>query len=418
MKPLFNLFLHLKFKSISYLFVLFIYFSTQKYLKQNKKHWATKDGCGMIGGLLFSYYSSSYFDSHVKEFRLFADIMFDTGLTLDMIAPYVPRRYLIFISIASTLCRTLCGITAGATKGSISQHFAKHNMADLNAKEGTQETLVSLVGMVFGIFIARMIQNMEKQCKILEGSSIYSYSAIVATWYIFIALTATHLWANYVGVKAVRLRSLNRQRAEVVLHDVIQKGVKLVKEDMYKVKSDTIAMKMKLVQFNEEVVIPRPSECNESLLHSVEKMIFRGKVSLGTKLSDCFNNMTRDEILSIVGHLFRNEKYLLVISPSDISESLKVNVVLRLGASEDDQLKAFIHAMILKDSMNEKVLKNKKSRTQLIARFVSKIFHESIITFFTTSKLTKTFRHSFFFQIEKLRRFIVQHQNSNYGQVG
>lgn len=33
--------------------------------------WALRDGTGMVGGLLFSYCASHYFDTHVKEFRLF-----------------------------------------------------------------------------------------------------------------------------------------------------------------------------------------------------------------------------------------------------------------------------------------------------------------------------------------------------------
>jgi hypothetical protein len=334
----------------------------------------------MIGGLLFSYYSSSHFDSHIKEFRLFADIINDVGLTLDMIAPYVPKSYLLSVSITATLCRTLCGIAAGATKGCITQHFANdnNNIADLNAKEGTQETLVSFIGMIFGIVLARMIQSMEEQCTILKNdnmppslsSTLYGHSATIATWYIFISLTSIHVWANYVGVKVLRLRSLNRQRAEVALCNIIQKSVELVNEDMQKVKSDKIAMKMKLIDFRERAVILSPSECNESLWGSVQKMIFPGMVNLGVRLSNCLNDMTREEVLAYIGILFRNKKYILLINNARVGSSFQINVVLRIGASQEDELEAFVHAMVVQECMKGKLLKKKDSQMQLIIRFV------------------------------------------------
>ena len=95
--------------------------------------WAVRDGLGMIGGLLFSYAASPHFDAHVKEFRLFADILNDVALTLDMALPllltqhwissllpfvsdYLPSSYLVLTS-TSMLCKVACGMAAGATKG-------------------------------------------------------------------------------------------------------------------------------------------------------------------------------------------------------------------------------------------------------------------------------------------------------------
>lgn len=328
------------------------------------QHWATKDGCGMIGGLVFSYYSSPYFDSYIKEFRLFADIINDVGLTLDMIAPYVPKSYLIYISISATICRSLCGIAAGATKGSITEHFSKHNMADLNAKEGTQETLVSLIGMIFGIVLANMIQNMETKCHVFQEKSFYSYSAVIATWYIFILLTLIHVWANYVAVKVLRLRSLNRQRAETILYPIVSEAVEFM-GDIDNWMNKEVTSKMEIERFFKNSDIMSPSECNESLWKSVQSLLFPGQIHLCVKLSRFLQNMSHNEIESVFD-LFRDEKYCIQIN----SQSFVISVILHLDATEEDQLKAFVHTFIVKHCIHRKIIRvdDEESRIQLITR--------------------------------------------------
>lgn len=319
----------------------------------------------MIGGLLFSYVSSAYFDSHIKEFRLFADVINDVGLTIDMITPYIPTPYLLYVSIAATLCRSLCGIAAGATKGSITEHFAiHHNMADLNAKEGTQETLVSLIGMILGISIARMIQSMEKECDVLKGKSILAHSATIATWYIFTLLTLIHIWANYIGVKVLRLKSLNRQRTEFILCTIAQKASKVVQEYISKSNSDNSVLKMKLLEECHTIDIMTPKQCNESIMKSVRALIFGDRIRLGIRLSHFMHDMILEEIEFLFGKVFRNESYCLNINLQGL-----IIVVLHLGATEEDQLKAFVHALVLKEITEGSCFKgyNVDARLQMIA---------------------------------------------------
>lgn len=342
-----------------------------------------KDGCGMIGGLIFSYYSSAYFDSHVKEFRLFADIINDIGQALDMIAPHIPKSYLIYISIGATLCRTLCGISAGATKGSITQHFAiESNMADLNAKEGTQETLVSLIGMVVGIILARMIQSMDEQCQIVksrvnlignadDSSAIstffYVHSAFLATWFIFIAFTWVHVWANYVGVKKLRLKTLNRQRAKVVFGQMINEIGILLNDDMMNPKSDVHLLRRKVLDIRDNNIIISPLTCEESLFRSVREMIMPGKMRLGVKLKGSLHGLCDEESYYLADSLFRNERYL--ISINGFGSMSRINVVLHVEADGEDKLKAFVHALIIEDCLRRKIcVSENKARMNLITR--------------------------------------------------
>jgi hypothetical protein len=54
----------------------------------------------------------------------------------------------------------MCGVSAGATKASLTAHFAlDSNMADVQAKEGSQETAVTLLGLLAGGAFAHWCNN-------------------------------------------------------------------------------------------------------------------------------------------------------------------------------------------------------------------------------------------------------------------
>ena len=64
-----------------------------------------RDGCGMAATLLFTASAASRFQSDVKRWRLFADLMVDIGITLEVAATQVPQAMFLPVSINS--CR-LC----------------------------------------------------------------------------------------------------------------------------------------------------------------------------------------------------------------------------------------------------------------------------------------------------------------------
>ena len=161
--------------------------------------WVLRDGFGMFGSLLFSYYAGANFDVHVKEWRLFADLINDVGLTLDMLAPLSGDYYALTAAIGA-LCKTICGMVAGATRASITAHFAlRGNLADVSAKENAQETAVNLLGLMIGSVAARWLGD-----------------SALAAWLAFAVLTILHVWANWRGVGSLTFEHLNGQRARLV----------------------------------------------------------------------------------------------------------------------------------------------------------------------------------------------------------
>jgi len=301
--------------------------------------WALRDGLGMVGGLLFSYAASSLFDGYIKEWKLFADIINDVGLTLDMLAPYFSSHVLYVTSLA-TVCKVMCGISAGATKGSITQHFCKKgNMADLNAKESTQETLVSLIGMILGVSLANYLQKLE------DKKTICSMSASSISWTIFNILTIFHVCINYIGVRLLHLKTLNTQRTSEAIAPMVAMAA-----SAFNKKNDWVIGALS--------AIPPPNGISESLLGSVSFMLFprqsRGLL-LGARLSDVINLMTVEDVQE---QLRSNHNYIICIDGKKC-----IYVALLVGTNEQDQLDAYIHAEIVKEILKTQQIDKKTALT-------------------------------------------------------
>lgn len=53
-------------------------------------------------------------------------------------------------------------MAGGATRASITQHQAiKGNMADVSAKDGSQETFVNLIASVIGVFLLTVVNDAQ-----------------------------------------------------------------------------------------------------------------------------------------------------------------------------------------------------------------------------------------------------------------
>ena len=154
----------------------------------------------VCGSLLCHRYGAQSFGINVKRWRLFADLINDIGLTLELLSPRFPDLFLLLACIG-TLCRALCGVAAGATRASLMSHFALHNnIADISAKEGIQETAVTLAGLVLG----------WQAVDWLDGD-------LRLTWLVFGVLTAVHVWANVMAMRCLVLTSLDGQRADLCI---------------------------------------------------------------------------------------------------------------------------------------------------------------------------------------------------------
>jgi hypothetical protein len=176
-----------------------------------------QDGTAMVGRILFSWRYAPRLDRDVKTWRLAADVFNDLGMLLCLLSPVftMPEMTLLSMCVGS-LFKALCGVSGAATKGSLTVHFAKsNNLADVSAKDGSQETIVNLVGMISGTYLVTAVDGI--------AIPFLSYQIPVA-WLLFTLLTVLHLYCNYQAVKSVVLDTLNDQRYALLCQRYITSG--------------------------------------------------------------------------------------------------------------------------------------------------------------------------------------------------
>jgi hypothetical protein len=170
-----------------------------------------KDGASLVGGLLFTSLNSYNFGQNIKIWRLFADMINNVGITLNMLAPLFPRYFLPIVCIAS-ICSSLCGIAAGATNAVINSHWGsmrQGNLADVLAKNQAQHTMLSLIGLACSIPFAQFAEQVRPEIM----------------WMMYLTLTMIHIVSNYQAMRILALKSINPSRLDLLLSHFLQHPV-------------------------------------------------------------------------------------------------------------------------------------------------------------------------------------------------
>ncbi|KAL9010895.1 MAG: hypothetical protein Q9173_004212 [Seirophora scorigena] len=159
-----------------------------------------QESTGRVATILFADRLGTAVEPECKMYRLAADVFNDAAMLLDCLSPALPRGPRVLLLSSSSILRALCGVAAGSSKASLSAHFAKWgNLGELNA----------------------------------AGSVVVSYvSSPLATWSCLILLLSVHLAINRAAVRAVQMRSLNRQRANLVFSTFLDQNKVLTPKEV------------------------------------------------------------------------------------------------------------------------------------------------------------------------------------------
>ncbi|KAI1388989.1 vitamin B6 photo-protection and homoeostasis-domain-containing protein [Hypoxylon trugodes] len=159
-----------------------------------------QESTGRLATIWFAHRCGRAIAPECKYYRFLADIVNDLALLFDVLSPALPPPQKVAALCTAGILRALCGVSGGASKAALSAHFAKTgNLAELNAKDGSQETVISLFGMLIGSLFLQVVHGKA------------------AVWFWMVTLVSVHLWTNYQAVRAVQMRTLNKQRLCMVI---------------------------------------------------------------------------------------------------------------------------------------------------------------------------------------------------------
>ncbi|USP76516.1 uncharacterized protein yc1106_03790 [Curvularia clavata] len=277
------------------------------------------ESTGRIATILFAHRLGTALEPECKMYRLAADIFNDTAMVLDCLSPGFPKPLRVVVLSGASCLRALCGVCAGSAKASLSAHFAKAgNLGEVNAKDSSQETVISLLGMLAGSFAVSHI------------------TSPLETWCTFILLLCIHLGTNYAAVRAVKMQSLNRQRANILFGHVFQHGVVLSPGEVS--TRERIFERSGVLRWANDEVLGR---CRIGVsLHDMLGAIGARQHKLsGSLLASPHSGVDVFELLSV----FKSEGYVLWPAPP-AGEAL---IVLKAGCGPIDQLKAWAHVLLV-----------------------------------------------------------------------
>ncbi|QSS51418.1 DUF647 domain-containing protein [Histoplasma capsulatum var. duboisii H88] len=266
---------------------------------------------GRIATILFAHRLGTSLEPECKMYRLAADVLNDSALIFDCLSPALPKRLRVVVLAFSSVLRALCGVAAGSSKASLSSHFAKcGNLGELNAKDSSQETVISLLG-------------------ILCGSVVVSHiSTPFATWTTLLLLLLVHLSTNYAAVRSVNMTTLNRQRTNIVFSTLFEKG---------SVLTPTEASKCERIFERDGILRWKASSATLGYCQiggSFQELL-RGSIHGANSIRD-----VGIDIYKLL-RLFEKEEYVLWFNPIH----KKGTIVLKNNVTPISQLQAWSHAL-------------------------------------------------------------------------
>ena len=269
--------------------------------------------------IFFAHRFGTSLEPECKMYRLLADVLNDFAFVLDCLSPVLLKPVRVVVLSFSSVLRALCGVAAGSAKASLSAHFARWgNLGELNAKDSSQETVISLMGMLVGSLVVTWI------------------TTPLATWTTLILLLSIHLETNRRAVRAVSMRTLNRQRATLVYHELMRGQVP---------KPEDISRQERIFE-RDDVLRNSNDQISGSCAVGASMTTFLA--SLASQQRSATRAMTVDSAwqTTMLKHL-NGRMYLL--SSDGNSDSVHYNIVIKSGATPKHILTGWWHALALSE---------------------------------------------------------------------
>ncbi|XP_066995920.2 RUS family member 1 isoform X2 [Anabrus simplex] len=264
--------------------------------------WILKDGVGMIAKITFAWWKGTFLDFDFKKWRFFADVINDCALSLELLLFYYSDYATLVLCFSSTL-KAIVGVAGGATRAAITQHQAvRGNMADVSAKDGSQETCVNLIASMLGLLLLTYVDTSRYLVPL------------------FLVLTTIHIFANYQAVRSVVMRTVNAARYRELLHTYL--NMDRVTDPCFINKQEPILLGRGL----SDVAL-----CNHH-------------IRMGTTIQDVVRTgRFHGYELKAVLELYQAKKYIVI----EDHETNIIYVIIHKKADSSDVLQSYFHAVMM-----------------------------------------------------------------------
>ncbi|GBG86874.1 hypothetical protein CBR_g42158 [Chara braunii] len=166
-------------------------------------NWVLKDGLGRLGKLAYVARFGRTLDSELKRVRFTTSLLFTLSLGMEMTTPFFPQLFLPIATLANV--GKSIGLAAYvATTPSMNKSFAlMENMADVAAKGQAQTVVADNVGLALAVGLNAAIK--DDNLRRIMPLTLYP------------VLASLDLYAIWKELKSVHLRTLNRERMEIIV---------------------------------------------------------------------------------------------------------------------------------------------------------------------------------------------------------
>ncbi|KAF6259262.1 vitamin B6 photo-protection and homoeostasis-domain-containing protein [Scenedesmus sp. NREL 46B-D3] len=292
----------------------------------------------MAGGIIFAYAAGGNFDSNAKQWRLFADVMNDLAMALDLASPLIPGGFMLMASLGS-VARAMVGMASGATHAALTQHFATagSNAADISAKADSRERATVIIGSLLGMAVTqRMADN------------------AAAAWLFFAVLTWLHVWANIRALRCLVLSSVNEPRLRLLLQHYQDKEKLLTPQQVSGLESLLVpplaAAWLRATGSQQHAPLVFGAQLSAALRRAAAAA---AAAAAGGGASCSWPAGQQGQLLQHALHQQRaaaDKQYLLLVTGR---KHKAVEVVLHTAAGQQVQLRAYLHALQLAAALQE-----------------------------------------------------------------
>ncbi|KAL3801957.1 hypothetical protein HJC23_010301 [Cyclotella cryptica] len=367
-------------------------------------NWVMKDGVGQLGGVMFAsqlgkggmdvgYWKSKVgkwtggtfkrakgnfqtgtADSNPKRWRMVAALALDTSTLLEICTPMMGPEWFLPCASVANIGKNIGFLAASASRAAVHQSLCmggsfshsssssmnqdddvassvktssngegkstskstmnfNNNLGDVTAKAGSQAIVASLLGTALGILLSRTFY------------SDYGTSGILAG---FIVLSTVHQICTYKALRAVPLKSLDRHRLHILLHEYMSKNHERAPLDKQFVDDQAKILTPSEVSQKDFFLPLMPPDDSVTWLTIGAPLLEicpLGEVELKSLLLSV-DNISNN---SLTLNDRESENYIIKVNPNDAS----VILTFLHGAIESDLLRGMFHAYVAHAAMSK-----------------------------------------------------------------